>query len=189
MSKRKLRFYVPKGSSRKKGKLSTPVSDSHLFSSETNSNNISHVVGLPLSIYTSSTVQTIETLHARLHKSSECNGWILTCIPGEAEDSICLALCKLQYSPTNSTTEQVFMLTIKPEFNWNLDVHRHRVNSLQCPLLAEVPSQLNSVNSVVHLLSLLDNSKICQGNPETKFLDITQHHKGNFFDKSGTITS
>ena len=186
MSKRKLRFYVPKGSSRKKGKLSTPVSDSHLFSSETNSNNISHVVvGLPLSIYTSSTVQTIETLHARLHKSSECNGWILTCISGEAEDSICLAL---SIHPQIPLLSKYSCLQLSLNLTGIL-MYIDRVNPLQCPLLAEVPSQLNSVNSVVHLLSLLDNSKICQGNPDTKFLDITQHHKRNFFDKSGTITS
>ena len=173
MSKRKLRLYVPKGLSRKDIKLSSPENDSRSH------DDTSHIVGLPLGVYTSSTVQTIEALHARLIKSSTFNGWIVTCIPGELE-SVYLALYKLQVSSTTCTTEQTFMLTIHPEFKWTLDVRGHRVDLERCPLLSEVPSQLNSVDSVVHLLSLLDHSKICQGNPDTKFLDISQRHKGNF---------
>ena len=55
-----------------------------------------------------------------------------------------------------------------------------------CSTLSRVPHYLRSVDEVVILLSILNYSKCCIGNKETKFLNLAAGNGGLFKDKRGT---
>ena len=64
-----------------------------------------------------------------------------------------------------------------------------RVGCCSCGLLSGVETTLKSVDAVDRLVSLLDESKFCVGNSESKFIDLAFHNRGTFKDRPGKNVS
>ena len=79
----------------------------------------------------------------------------------------------------------LFTVIVNGDCTWTLMVCERQVDK-SCPVLSEVPHFLRSVKDVVGLLSMLNLSRFCIGNKETKFLDIANSNGGLFKDKQGS---
>ena len=77
------------------------------------------------------------------------------------------------------------MLTVSPSCAWSLCVGQSQIDQQQCWLLGGIAAKLCSVDEVVRLLSALDESKHCVGNPDTKFMQLVPRQNGIFKDQSG----
>ena len=142
------------------------------------------VVSLPLSAYTSSILPDASTLHSRLILSQQLPlGWTASSVgSSSASHSASLALYKLQISPSLPSVDYSFMLTVAPDCNWTLCLGRKQISKDQCQLLVGFKEKLCTVAALVQVLSTLDESKCCVGNPDTKFLQLAAR---TFRDKSG----
>lgn len=187
MSRRRLSFFTRKGYSRR---WATSTLDSPL----------QLIVQLPLASYTHCTVPDASSLHCRL---SKWNGlpadWntasvhAATCstasvhAAASTNNSDYLAVYKLCIIPPLLCAGHSFMLTIAPDCTWTLFVGRNRVDTEQCLILADSPYKLCSVDAVARVVSVLEGSKFCQGNPDKQFTDLIQsgHYSGSFRDQSG----
>lgn len=70
------------------------------------------------------------------------------------------------------------MLTISSDFSWTLCVLNKEVNVGQLQLFRGVSSNLQSTEAIIRVVTLLDDSKFCVGNP-----DVSRHkgdHLGMF---------
>lgn len=52
-------------------------------------------------------------------------------------------------------------------------------------LFSDFPDNLLSVNAVLHLVSILDSSKMCIGNSDRALKELAADHKGVFKNRSG----
>lgn len=75
--------------------------------------------------------------------------------------------------------------TVAANCVWSLTLGTIVLKLDQCQLLKKFPLKLDSVNMVVRLLSCLNTSSFCKGNPDNKFAKIRQNHQGVFRDRSG----
>ena len=106
------------------------------------------------------TVSKVTDLSSRL-LSGHC-AWIVA-------RQIPLLVCKLG---THDTTASLSItLSIQHDFGWTVTVGSQVVTSDLCPLPVGVPDKLASASAVCELLSTIDSSKHCPGNPEPKFLE------------------
>ena len=191
MGKRKLRFDARKNFERKKYRkimVSVPL---EVVSVNTNDAEESElIVSLPLSAYTSATLPDATVLHSRVSRSNALPaGWTLACLPASTSYLATFALCKLQIFPPLCSAHATFMLTVSPSCAWTLCVGQSQIDQQQCRLLGGIAAKLCSVDEVVKLLSALDDSKHCVGNPDTKFIELVPRQKGVFKDQSGKSLS
>ena len=170
MSRRKLGFAVRKRYSRK-----LPTACHH----EQDCDEL--VVKFPLSAYKSSSVPSTSVLHSRLNLSPVPGEWTSSLIlPSPAY----LAIYKLQILPPFTSAEYTFMLTVAPDFTWTLCIGRRKVDIEQCQVLRGAHIKLCSVDAIISVLSTLEASKLCEGNPDNKFAELVSHHNGTFKDQS-----
>ena len=72
-------------------------------------------------------------------------------------------------------------MTIFNDFHWTLRVGKRIVS------VSETSDRLDSVESVTKVLSLVEASKICAGNPDSKFSCLSQWNRGIFSDHHGKL--
>lgn len=61
-----------------------------------------------------------------------------------------------------------------------------QVNAQQCPLLNDIAPRLLSVNNILSILSLLEETTYCVGNDDVKFVQLlSNRHKDGFRDQTG----
>ncbi len=137
---------------------------------------------IPLTSYTP---PDIHALHERLIES-RCLpvGW--TC---SAASATSLALCKLSFLQSMGSADVVYMVTISSDFSWRVRIGQKYVpfHETESGLLHNAPHSLNSLKGVVEVLTLLDGSKFCVGNPEEKFFKLIEKRNGKFMDQSGNL--
>ena len=80
-----------------------------------------------------------------------------------------------------------FMITISTEGTWVLSLGKSQFNLSDCQLLKELPTRLLSVADVLKVLSVLNNSRFCIGNSDTKFSPLSERHDGKFKNHAGII--
>lgn len=125
------------------------------------SSSLCLTVSLPISVYHEGTVSTIASLSSRL-LGSHCipSTWVIA-------RQIPLLLCKLS---TQDTTASVSItLSVQHDFSWTVTVGSQGSVSELCPLFVSSPEMLASVSAVCKILSIIDDSKYCPGNPELNF--------------------
>jgi len=195
MGRRKLRFDARKNFERKKYSKSSELTVSIplvLLSVPSDDANPSElIVSLPMSAYTSSPVPDASALHSRVSRSTTLPaGWTLACLPeASGSNTASLVLCKLQILPPLFSADLTLMLTVTPDCAWTLSVGRSQINQQQCQLLCGIAAKLCCVDEVVKLLTVLDGSKFCVGNPDAKFMQLIPRQKGSFRDQSGKSLS
>ena len=142
------------------------------------------LVHLPLSAFSSSSLPDMTSLYSRLTMCNVPNGWNVSLV--QSCESSFLAVSKLQVTPPfNSCATYKLMLTVAPCGTWTLCAGSKLANTEHCTLLSGFPTTLCSVDDVLQIVSALENSKFCTGNPDEKFANISQRHRGVFKDYHG----
>ncbi len=72
---------------------------------------------------------------------------------------------------------------MEPRFGWKLFLSHEEI--ARCSLLGSFRPTLKTVAEILSLLSMLDEVKICDGNPDNKFCVLSAEHKGVFMDPTG----
>ena len=128
-------------------------------------------VNIPLSIYTSlSTCDSIQ-LRARLTGSQLIpDSWTLS------QSSFVLTMAHMSI---------LYTITVACNRSWSLSVGIRQIDPSRCNLLISVPLILTCVDHIVNLMKILDQSKICSGNCEPRFLTLLGRHKGLFKNRNG----
>ena len=87
--------------------------------------------------------------------------------------------CKMssQLSSDRQSLSVTHCLTISSDFSWTLSVHGMKVDPSVCPLIRKIPTKLNNKPTLQQLMSLLENSMICQTND---LLKRSRQKKVNF---------
>ena len=169
MGKRKLRFDQRKNYERKKNQA------------------VALTISLPLSLYKSLPTTSPITLFTRLRSTGSLgNGWMTTDQPiDDPALSVSQSCVLYKMSLHRSLPFVLFTLTVNNDSTWTLMVCESQVKIEQSSLFSEVPHYLRSVDDVVGLLSMLNQSKFCIGNKDTKFLELATANGGVFKDKRG----
>ena len=174
MGKRKLRFDVRKNyersTCRKRAKIVQPEPAPE-----------SLVVRLPLLAYTALLVLDLNVLFTRLSGYPMIpEGWTTTTV--REENNLCELLLRKQLH-----TGHPFIVTVSPDCTWTFSIASTFFNLQRCQHFKQFPDKLSSVDMVIKLLSCLDASTLCIGNPDDKFKSINTRHKGLFKSKSGKV--
>ena len=110
-------------------------------------------------------------------------GWIdatkQVAVPGE------LVFCRLETK--QSTLTASFSLHVQDDFHWHLSCHGQQLRTIVCPLIEQLPSTLESLANIEQVLTLVNGAKVCQGNPDEKFRDLSIAQKGRFMDATGVL--
>ena len=91
---------------------------------------------------------------------------------------------------TTLETVVALSLTIDSNFAWSLTVHEHTaVEVLATDVLHGVPVIVSSVREVCTVISALQESTVCIGNVEQKYMYITliEHNRGSMKSSSGAV--
>ena len=96
-----------------------------------------------------------------------------------------LILYKMGTSRSNTTLMVVFNLTVTYNFSWSLHYLGEAIDSSKCSLFKDTPILLNDALMIKNVLDKIDNSKVCVGNPDTKFDALIEIRQGFFKDQSG----
>ena len=179
MGKRKLRFYQTKNYERKKYGLKVKIPLTLLPPADL-------VLHLPITAFLSSEAKNADVLFTRLSAVRALpTGWI---IPEHSTRSpnTSFILCKLQQHPPALTPSFIFTIVFNAQCKWKLTVGSFEVTGNSSNLLSQVPPVLSNVKAVIELISLLDSSKLCEGNNDDKFIDL-MHNKGTLKDQHGKL--
>ena len=125
-------------------------------------------IAFPLSSFTTSNAPSIQCLLDRLLRIGLPPHWV------DATDSPPahhLTLCKLQQQQPAGPVFVVFTLTVNEAFQWSLSFVHRNIDYLRDGVLTGTPLSLRTVDHILLLLSTLDSSRICIGNPEQIYLE------------------
>ena len=173
MGRRKLKYQERKNYERKKHNLHARILPSKLL------------VHLPLSAYTSSKVSDVTALHTRLEQSK-----MLPSLWNILQQSIPpLVLYKIQFNPSLPSVKVTFTLTVDCQCFWTLRLEASEIRSEHSQLLSGLSSKINSIDAMIDLLTTLDQSKFCVGNPDSKFTQLIEHHKRSLKTNQVTLVS
>ena len=132
-------------------------------------------VSLPISTYLHATVSGAEVLRRRLRSCPLPDGWSLSF---SADNSHCATVFKVHCMAPHNTAVATFSLVIHNNFSWTLSSGNILISTL---LIPSAPTTLSSLSHVLSLIDVLDNSKVCRGHDDKKYMCLTKHHQ----DQSG----
>lgn len=95
--------------------------------------------------------------------------------------------CRLKTKQPMLVTGVSHCFYIQADFHWRFVCHGRQVLPAKCPLLSTLPSTLQSVTGLEQALTLLDGAKICEGNTDEKFHDLSKARKGCFMGATGVF--
>ncbi len=98
-----------------------------------------------------------------------------------------LVLIKLSINLPLLSADATFIVKVDGDLRWTLSCHGTLVEVDQCRVLSLVPRQLNSAGAVLDLLTTLQSSGFCHGNPVTDFQELVSARGGEFKDSTGTL--
>ena len=98
-----------------------------------------------------------------------------------------LILYKMGTSQSNSTMMIVFNLKITYNFSWSLHYFGEAIDTSKCTLFKDIPLILNDAAMIKSVLDKINSSKVCVGNPDTKFDALVKLRQGFFKDQSGAL--
>ena len=86
---------------------------------------------------------------------------------------------------TAYTCSIVYSISVAFDGTWVLSVGSDCIDIKRCQFLNSIPTILSSVDHVTSLLKLLDQSTLCSGNPDSKFINLIHQQKGVFKNYNG----
>ena len=133
------------------------------------------VMSLPLSAYLSAPVTDLNHLSSCLASQSLPGGWVQHVCACQ-NDSPFFASLTIN-SPLLSAIA-TFLVRVDNDMSWTLSYHGVRLEAEQCQALAAIPQRITSVSDVTSLLSIVDASRMCCGNPVEDFKELVDVHRG-----------
>ncbi len=141
------------------------------------------VVSLPISFFSALTPADLGELHSRLIRLRALpSGWCDTTAGTEQ-----ITFCRIVRSLAAALPRVDVTLVVEANLAWKVYFHDQRLEVDHCPTLAGMPPTVRSPADVANLLSVVDNSQVCIGNPDEKFLPIVQRHQGQLLDPTGKL--
>ena len=148
-------------------------------------------VSLPLRFYSGYTTELLPDvmmLYTRLSTSAVLPAHWLSFHDIEGNK---LSLVKLSNSTEQGAESAltVFLsVVVSADLSWSLTVHGQPCAvGVAGDLLRFAPSKLCAVQHVLKVVRLLDQSQLCVGNPDAKYVPLIVHHKGSLKDSSGKL--
>ena len=89
--------------------------------------------------------------------------------------------------PPHTDTVVSFSVTIASDFSWSLTLYGHTIEVVGTDVLHGVPVILSSVKGVCTVISALQESSVCVGNVEQKYITLIEHNKCSMKSSSGTV--
>ena len=110
-----------------------------------------------------------------------CIGWkdVLSDVARTNEPQISFALIEMM----DNGPVIVESICIHEDFSWQLHIQQKIIHPES--LEVTMPSLLNSVSALKHIISYVDSCNICCGNPDGKFHPLVVSRNGKFMDSSG----
>ena len=99
------------------------------------------------------------------------------------ETSTKIVVCCLETSSGNPVVK--YSITLREDFSWLVSAFGYGVTPQSCHLLASTPLILESAYKITQLISLIDHGTICEGNSDSKFLEVAKRRDGIFKNHSG----
>ncbi|SMN01853.1 hypothetical protein SPONN_126 [uncultured Candidatus Thioglobus sp.] len=129
--------------------------------------------------------QTTDVLALHQSLASCSNGWVdITTEPVNV-----IHMCKFSDVSTPSTQRPPVIthsLSVNANLTWTLHIHGHPVSPQSCTVLQSVPGTLTS-ESLHALLQLVDDSKVCCGQPDSHFVSMVKGKKGKIISVGGQV--
>ena len=127
------------------------------------------VVRLPISAYLSAKTSSFHALCDKMKNSDiiHNSGWTCTGISHNI----------LQ----KSFASQDISVTILPDYKFIVKIGDYRLDDC-----SSIPTtEVTSLSLIMELLGIIDNSSLCEGNPDTKFESAQKRRNGKFLSNSG----
>ena len=139
------------------------------------------VVSLPLASYVDAPATSGEALVKRLTVTNQLPfGWSVSTSLGP-----CTTLFKVQCTDEHPEALVTFCVVINDTLTWTLTIGSIPVLPTTLPT---VPRKLLHSQQLVSLLLTLDDSKLCVGNPDEKYIiSLIETHHGNLHEQTGII--
>ena len=141
------------------------------------------LVSLPLAIYRTACVTQVSQLQARLTKVSLPPNWVE--LRQQEMSSRLTTMTLVNFRPQTIFTTASFVVNIHEHLTWTLQCYNSPIETDQCQAIANVPQKLLCVSDVVDLLTTVQSSTLCCGNPAEEFRGLVELHDGTFKDPTG----
>ena len=115
------------------------------------------LVSFPLSVFMLSEVHTLDVLLSRLKMTTLPSMWVIL-------DGLPLFICRMHSTQLQPTV--LMSVKVTAELQWSATVLDKMVTPEQFPELGEVPSTISAVTQLCRRIEILDDAKLCIGNPD-----------------------
>lgn len=144
-------------------------------------------VSLPISSYCDAPCADVNTLRARIKSCSPLpSTWVINATDSDSDSP--LILCKLktfQLLPPKINVSVT--LSINEQREWNIIFLQPKLDPANCCILNDLAATVSSVSSLVTILSRIDSSKVCVGNPDTDILQMWHQRSLTLHGSNGIV--
>ena len=142
-------------------------------------------ISFPITYFYSVPSASLHDLRLRLaHLGFPSPQWCDTTL----DSSATMTLCRIAPSNTADALPRVdFTLIVESNHSWKLFLYDQRLELDRCHVFANAPSIFQSPSDVFGVLSAIEGSAVCIGNPDEKFGPLVQRHHGQFFNPTGKL--
>lgn len=141
---------------------------------------LSLVVSLPLSLYSSLKINSLSSLHSSLLSQPLPESWTIA-----AKDPLTLVKLRVVCQDFHPQVDPLITLAVHSRLTWTLSVLNKHLDPAVNPSLTHLPSTLTSAKSVQVVLQAIDSLTLCLGNPDQKFQDLWKHRSVTLHGSSG----
>jgi hypothetical protein len=127
-------------------------------------------VSLPITSYFDAPVTDVNTLRARIEQSSPLpSSWVIT------TESPWVVLCKLKTVEVVPPKISVFAtITVNDKLEWSMSFAQPKLDPRNSCCVDGLPTAICSLSDLLAVLSCIDSSKVCVGNPDVDILQMWQ---------------
>ena len=127
------------------------------------------IISLPLSFFLSNVVPSLTLLRSRLLKYQLPSHWVIAndAEPLTSSCSNYISIAKLKCHESMGPVLAKFTVCIDEVFAWNVHYLHHDISTTVKRVFTDIPK------AVLSLLCNLDLTKICIGNPEERYFEVT----------------
>lgn len=140
-------------------------------------------VSLPISSYRDAPCADVNTVRSRI---KSCSPLPPTWVVNDTDSP--LILCKLktfQLLPPKINVSVT--LSINDQLQWSVSFLQTKLDPTNCCILNGLAATVSSVSSLVTILSHIDSSKVCVGNPDTDILEMWHQRSLSLHGSNGII--
>lgn len=134
----------------------------------------SHIVKIPLEVFLSQRIVSLNQLHSRLASLKCVRDWFLMSCSNQMATNVRLVRVNGQ---------DVLTLDICDQLKWSLNVAGNCVPS--STLFTRIPSLITSLQDLEEVVAYIEKCVICKGNGDPKFMPLVTKCKGLFKDRNG----